>query len=314
MDTSSKIFIQILNHNKSLLDEEIKTSYPTWKKVQELKDLIIFETSRVYSIEEIGDLPISFALGKGKYLGAFSENELSTSLSEIKQVFATENIHQWDLSGNDIKMGDRKRKGPVIDLFKYGQETHVGVRFQVRGDFAPYNGTSPIPINEKISSCEYQCLAESFKHFRPLVAHDEVFLDIEGHEGGRTYFLLEKGFRVIGLDKLSVNKIVTSTFKEDYLHIEKDFSEIKAGSFTALPPIEWIVAKVDVSDVYKINKIIKLLEGHDDSRGMMLTLKVTKDQTDINQTIDLIRNSSFSVIRTGQLPSHKKEFSVLATR
>jgi hypothetical protein len=45
----------------------------------------------------------------------------------------------------------------------------------------------------------------------------------------------------------------------------------------------------------------------------MITVSVS-DSSDIMQILDLIRSSSFSVVRTGQLPSHKKEFSIIATR
>jgi hypothetical protein len=311
--TSSKIYIQILVHNKALLEKEITELFPSWNKISENHSLIIYETGRAYSIEEIGDLPISFSIGRGKYIDKVSQDLFDSKLEEARQIFSTSNIHRWDLVGDDIQMGDRKARGAVIDCFKDNNDTHIGIRFQVRGDFAPFIGESPIPLNHNAPSYEYQCLAESFKHFRPLVAHDEIFLDIDGHEGGRAYYLLEKGFRVIGLDKIPVHKSINDTFTEDYLQIDNDFSEINGKSFKAVPPIDWVVTKINTTEIKKLKKIIKLLESHFESRGMMITVSVS-DSSDIIQILDLIRSSSFSVVRTGQLPSHKKEFSIIATR
>ena len=62
MNTSSQIFIQTLEHNKELLEKEIAVLFPSWNKILDKGSFVVYEMSRVYSTEEIGDLPISFSI------------------------------------------------------------------------------------------------------------------------------------------------------------------------------------------------------------------------------------------------------------
>lgn len=274
---------------------------------------LIFETSRDYSIEEIGELNLSFSLGAGKYIGLYQSGEELADLEALKTQHQSDIVHHWDLDGDDIQMGDRKKRGAVIDLFKEGNQRHLGVRFQVRGDFAPYKGAGPIPQSDKIDHYEYLVMAESFKHFRPLVAQDEIFLDINGHEGGRSFFLLEKGFRVIGLDPQEVSESIRKHFDDDYLHLPEEFDLIDIAAFRGLPPIDWVVTKIKDNDYKRLYKIMKLLDKHYESKGMMLTVEVS-EVNNLFEFLKIIEDDGFKSIRTGQVPSHKNEVAIMAVR
>lgn len=313
MNSPSRIYIQVLKHNQPFLENEVKALYPNWNLQSSGHCFLVYETSRDYSIEEIGDLGLSFSLGAGKYIGLYQEGDEAAYVESLKSQYECEIIHRWDLDGDDIEMGDRKKRGAVIDLFKEGSQRHLGVRFQVRGDFAPYKGNGPLPQSDKIDHYEYLVMAESFKHFRPLVAQDEIFLDINGHEGGRSFFLLEKGFRVIGLDPQEVSDSIKKYFDDDYLHLAEEFDFIDIAAFPGLPPIDWVVTKIKDNDYKRLHKIMKLLDKHYESKGMMLTVEVSQ----VNQLFDflkMIEDGGYKSIKTGQVPSHKNEVAVIAVR
>lgn len=314
MNNPSTLYFRYLAHNKQYLIQEVEQLFPNWQLERDFDHIVTFTVPREYSLEEICELPLSFALGKGKFIS--EGDEKSIDLSQVLKDWETENIHHWDTSGVKLKMGDRKTRGHVIDCFHLGQgRVLVGARFQVRGDFAPYAGTSPIPGNEQAPSYDYQCLAESFKRFRPLVAHDEVFLDVNGaNEPGRAYFLLEKGFRVIGVGHDKLPELVTSN--EDYLHLYEDFLNLSHKKFRGFPPIDWGVAKLGVHDTNILEHLLDLLLENDESKGLMLTfsIKGIDDLNAIKDIVRLIKETSFSHVRTGQVPSHQEEFSLVATR
>jgi len=307
------VYIHVLVHNQALLQEEVSLKFPNWEEVSSGHGLLIFKTLREYSLEELSECELTFALGFGRSLLTSYATDLDSHLKKYLDQFKTSITHYWDLCGDDITMGDRKTRGPVLDVFKENDQYHIGVRFQLRGDFAPFKGSGPLPKSTKVDDDQYQVLAESFKHFRPLVAHDEIFLNIKGSAGGRACYLLEKGFRVIGLGLDDIVPQVKQHLDEDYLHIFKDLSEINASTFVGLPPIDWIVAQVRDDETSSLRKMIKILDKHFESRGLLLTIEVTSLKNAMN-FIELIKAEDFETLRTGQLPSHKREFSLLAVK
>ena len=307
-----------IKKNKKLLEEELHLLYPNWKKVIDHELIVIYEVPREYSLEEICELKISFSLGQGHYVGTTNKHGYEETIKGVKELWQCDNVHEWDLITDEQKMGDRKARGVVLDTFKVSEDQfYVGARFQVRGDFAPFAGASPIPMNNHAPTYHYLTLAESFKHFRPLVAHDEIFLDIHGVEqAGRAYYLLEKGFRVVSVDKRDTPTAITRDFKEDYLHLQQDFMEMTAKNFRGLPPLDWAVCRLGSGDQHLLEHLLTIMDDNDESKGLMLTfyLESPKELITIRKMIEMIKETSFSHLKTGQVPSHKSEFSIIATR
>jgi hypothetical protein len=303
---------------KELLEEELRLMFPMWKKTHDFKTIVIFETTREYMLEEVSELAISFTLGKGIFLGESNSHAFEDTLDKVKELNGTTNVHQWDLSGGDHIMGDRKARAVVIDAFKLSDDHYLlAARFQVRGDFAPFSGTTPIPVNRQAPTYHYQCMAEAFKRFRPLVAHDEVFLDIAGSkEGGRAYYLLEKGFRVIGVDHEKPAVELERDFKADYLHLDEDVMQMKAKDFTGLPPADWVVGYLKASARDSLDHLIDLLDDNDEACGLMLTITFNEaeDVKFLRQMIEQLKESNFSQVKTGLVPSYKKECFLMGTK
>lgn len=262
-------------------------------------------------------MTVTFSLVKGSLIDKGDKSYIESLIDETQKKYGCHTIHHWDLVEESGEMGDRKTRGPVIDIIRIDSEVYaLGVRQQVRGDFAPYNGLSPIPSEPRAPSLSYQKLGECFKCFRPLVGHEEVFLDIGCAPGGSTYFLLKNGFRVIGVDPKPVNNEVREDFPEGFLFLNTNYAKLKTKHLRGLPLINWIVFDVDTSAKGALPNLLKLMSKLEECVGLIMTVKLEQDFSiyDIVELEEMAKNSGYSEIRKSILPSHDKEFCFFITK
>jgi len=312
-----EVYLIGLIHNIGLLKEEMATLLPNWRFNLGLHGFLTYRSEVTYTPQELREKDITFCLIKGMSLFKGTKNELDQKVDHFKEVYKPHTTHHWDLVEEKGIMGDRKERGLVFDYMRIAEDDYVlGVRYQVRGDFAPFTGSSPIPMPSSSPSKAYQKLGEAFKHFRPLVGHEEVFLDIGCAPGGSTFYLMEKGFRVIGVDPTPIDPIVREKFPEGFLQLIQSFSELRKKHLSGLPPVSWIVFDIDLPILESLPTLLKLTGKLDFVVGLIITVKMSKETSfQVVEEIDaLLKDADFSEIRKGQLPSHDKEYCIVANK
>ncbi len=314
MKKEPQAYFITLIHTLSFLKEEFAEYYPSWHFKSGAHGFATFTLDREYGLEEFRSFNTTFALAKGILLHQGNLAEMEAKLEEVQETYKAITLHRWDLMAEEGKMGDRKNRGVVIDFIRYDEDQFaLGVRYQIRGDFAPYSGISPIPMPERSPSKAYQKLGEAFKHFRPLVAHDDVFLDIGCSPGGSSYYLLKRGYRVIGVDLLDIDPKVREDFPEGFLFLKQSFSELKTKHLRGLPPVNWIIFDVDCEPIEALTSLLKMMDKLDECDGLIMTIKLDRGFTlkDLGTLETMAKNHAYGVIRKGLLPSHEKEFCLV---
>lgn len=317
MKREPEIYIITPIHALGLLKEEMQYFYPSWNFNSGVGGFVSYRTDKDYELEVIHGLQVTFALCKGRLISKGDKVSIENMVEEVKADYEAHSIHYWDLVEETGKMGDRKTRGNVIDIIRFENETYsIGVRFQARGDFAPYSGTSPIPLPENAPSKAYLKIGEAFKHFRPLVGHDEVFLDVGCSPGGSSYYLLNKGFRVIGVDPNPMDKKIYNDFPEGFLQLNQPFSKLKPKSLKGFPPINWILFDVDTSPLDVLPKILKLMNKLEECVGLIMMVKCDNgfSPARMSELEEIIKEYGFSEYRKSILPSLEKEFCLVVTR
>ncbi|MBC99492.1 MAG: hypothetical protein CME63_17240 [Halobacteriovoraceae bacterium] len=315
--SDQSLYFITLQHCNSLLKEEIQARYPSWKFNFGHHNFLCYETDRTRDFEEIHDLPLILKIGAGKLLYAGDEAGLEEAVEKARLDYDIVSTHFWDLVEEEGKMGDRKVRGLVLDIIHYNdQQFSLGLRLQVRGDFAPYKGSSPIPCPDIKMKHGYQKMGEAFKHFRPHVGHEEVFLDIGCAPGGAAYYLLEHGYRVIGVDINDVDNELRDTFKEGFLHLKQPADEINVKHLKGLPPIDWVVSDLDLSWGDVVPFLSKLISKLDDCLGLFFHIRMDDhfSFSDLEKIENEIKDAGYSEMRFGLLPSHSKEFCLFAKK
>lgn len=314
---STDVYFITLQHCVGLLKEEVNTTFPTWQFKQGYHNFLTYGTDRQRDLEEIRELPLIFKIGVGKLLGTGDQFSIEEMTKAAREQYDVVTIHHWDLVEEDGKMGDRKIKGNVLDVIRYADgEYALGLRLQVRGDFAPYKGTSPIPCPEIKSKHGYQKMGEVFKHFRPHVAFEEVFLDLGCAPGGGAYYLLDHGYRVIGVDVKDVDAELTDKFDEGFLQLKQPVDEINVKHLKGLPPIDWVVSDLDSSFLTQLPFLSKLISKLDECQGVFFHIRLddTLSLEDLKNIETTVAGCGYTLIRKGLLPSHGKELCLFAKK
>lgn len=314
---STDIYFITLQHCVGLLKEEVNTIFPTWQFKQGHHNFLTYGTDRQRSLEEIRELPLTFKIGVGKLLSTGDQFSIEEMTKAAQEEYDVGTIHYWDLVEEDGKMGDRKIKGQVLDIIRYADgEYALGLRFQVRGDFSPYKGRSPIPCPAIKNKNGYQKMGEAFKHFRPHIAFEEVFLDLGCAPGGGAYYLLEHGLRVIGVDLLDVDSELTEKFNEGFLQLNQPVEEINVKHLKGLPPIDWVVFDLGIKFYSHLPFLSKLISKLDQCQGVFLHVGMDEafDLEALKHIETAVANAGYTFIRKALLPSHGKEFCLFAKK
>ena len=321
MKREPELYFISLIHLLGHLKEEVAEYYPNWKFNKGSNGFVTYRVEKEYTLEEIHDFSVTFSMVTGKFIERGTKSEIEALIESTKEKYQAHTVHRWDLVDESGEMGDRKTRGPVVEVIRtdsdsYEDEYVLGVRFQVRGDFAPFSGTTPIPEEKHAPSRAYYKLGEAFKRFRPLVGHEEVFLDIGCAPGGSTYYLLKKGYRVLGVDPVPVDRIVTEDFPEGFLPLSRSYDKLKAKHLKGLPPVNWIVFDVDTPSLEALENLLKLMSKLEECVGLIMTVKLEQNfnLSDVREMERLALSYGFSDIRKSILPSHDKEFCFLITK
>ncbi len=317
MDASKDLYFITLHHSVGNLKEELLHRYPEWNFKQGHHNFLIYDAEKERSLEEMRELPIIFKLVTGRLLKIGDKLSIENEVQDAYEKYDCVTLHRWDLVEEDGVMGDRKAKGPILDIIRFSEDEYaLGVRYQMRGDFAPFKGSSPIPAPEISMKHGYQKMGEVFKHFRPHVGYDEVFLDLGCAPGGASYYLLDHGYRVIGVDVNEVSPELKEKFKEGFLQLRQPVDEINVKHLKGLPPIDWVVCELDLSWKEILPSLNKLISKLEECQGLIFHIRV-EDQIsldDIEVIKASIRDAGLGLIRKGLLPSHGKEFCIFAKK
>lgn len=317
MKQEPELYFISLIHLLGHLKEEVAQYYPNWKFNKGANGFVTYRVDKDYDLQEVHDFSVTFSMVKGKFIDRGSKADIEALIEPTKTKYQAHTVHRWDLVDESGDMGDRKTRGPVVEVIRIDQDEYVlGVRYQVRGDFAPFSGTTPIPRQERSPSQAYYKLGEAFKRFRPLVGHEEVFLDIGCAPGGSTYYLLNKGYRVIGVDPLPVDKVVTEDFPEGFLPLNRSYADLKAKHLKGLPPVNWVIFDVNTASAEALENLLKLMAKLEECVGLIMTVKLDHDfkLQDVNEMERLALDYGYSDIRKSILPSHDKEFCFFITK
>jgi 23S rRNA (cytidine2498-2'-O)-methyltransferase len=315
--------------SENLLKEEIKIFYPELAISYSRKGFLTFKNKGVkYDLNSISELQVAFATRVGICLGKAKPEELKSSVFDVFKALdiALENciIHNFSInteyhfdatSSFDVKVNHYSADGKlVLNLISLGEkEIWFGVHRVSRGITRYPNSHVNIELPEKVPSIGYLKLAQVTELFAIKFAARDSWLDFGCAPGGSSSYLLSKGSKVWGVDTAKV---------DDDIYNHKNFEFIKSSvqdlSQEKLPDdIQWVHSDININPNQAIKEVLRLCKKYNNSlRGIIFTVQVVKPELiqQIEQFEEIFYDWGFSSMTSRQVPTHKKEYVLIAQR
>jgi len=315
--------------NESFLKEEIRIFHPELTLSYSRKGFITFKNKGTpYDLEGLLQFKVTFATRMGICLGKSNPDLLLESVTKSLAEFGVEinkcTIHSFSLNTDfcleSEKIFEKKvnEYSPinktVIDVIALSdKEVWYGIH-KVGKQTSHFPNSNPgIEIPKESPSRAYLKIAEAFESFNLNCDKSDQWLDFGSSPGGASYFLLDKGFRVFGIDPAQTSSVVSN--HPNYSHLSTPVQDL---SQEELPEgIRWVNVELNLNPKQSIKEVLRLCKKYNFTlKGILLTIQIIK--------IDHVKNIKnfenhfyewgFKEVVSCQLPSHKKEYVVFAKK
>jgi 23S rRNA C2498 (ribose-2'-O)-methylase RlmM len=260
--------------NEALLKEEIKCFYPLLTPAYMRKGFMTFKnTGRNLNLTEIAKLEFCFARAWGECLG----KNLNSPLANFKHILSENEIWEgrFDLKTRDFKLA--------------------------------FFDTLTIPA--EAPSRAYMKIKEVATFFDLPLKVGDVAVELGSAPGGATYYLLERGLKVYGVDPAEMASICLK--HPNFTHMHKSVQTITPQDFKHTK-IDWALVDMNLSPEQSVNETVRVLSGLN-LNALIFTLKMTQPKfiKRIYKDIEKLKSIGFSKAYCAQMPCHRQEFTVL---
>ncbi len=324
------IFFCVNIGNEALLKEEVSAFYPELTLSYSRKGFLTFKNKGIkYDYETISQLSITFATRVGLCLGKAWPDDLNSTVKnkfqEIGLSLSECMIHNYSVNTEysydavsefGVPVNKYSADGKlVLNLIALSEkEVWFGVH-RVASDITRYpNSRVEIDIPDSSPSAAYRKIAETAELFSLKFSERDSWLDFGCSPGGATSFLLSTGAKVWGIDTADI---------DESLLAHKNFKFIKASvqdlSHEKLPDgaIDWVHVDLNLNPKQAIKEVLRLCKKYNRTlKGVVFTVQVVKMEyiKSIEDFEDTFYDWGFFTMISRQVPSHKKEYVLIAQR
>lgn len=316
--------------NEKLLKEEIKKFYPELTLSYSRKGFLTFKNKGIhYDLNSISQLQITFATRVGICIGKTNPEELKENLELKLREFdlKLENclIHNFCINTDylydaatklsmDVNLYSAENK-LVLNLISLGEkEVWFGLHRVSKGITRYPNSKIKITLPRTIPSVAYLKLAEVAELYALKLNSKDIWIDFGCSPGGSSLFLLSTGANVYGVDTANVDDSLLEHSRFQFLR-----SSIQNLSQEDLPDkaVNWVHVDININPNQAIKEVLRLCKKYNDSlKGIIFTVQIVKNELieSIEEFEDVFYDWGFSSMISRQVPSHKKEYVLIAQR
>jgi 23S rRNA (cytidine2498-2'-O)-methyltransferase len=324
------IFFCVNIGNENLLKEEIKEFYPELTLSYSRKGFLTFKNKGVrYDFNTISELFVTFSTRAGICLGKSNPEDfkitVNNKLEEAGLVLAECIIHNFSINTEylfdaasefSVSINEYSSDGKlVLNMISLGEnEVWFGVHRVSKGITRYPNSQVETKLPKSSPSIAYRKMAETVELYSLKVTSKDSWLDFGCSPGGSSSYLLGTGAKVWGIDTADADKAIMT---------HKNFKFIKSAvqdlSQEKLPDTEinWVHADLNLNPKQAIKEVLRLCKKYNNSlKGIVFILQVVKTDyiKNIEDFEDIFYDWGFSTMISRQVPSHKKEYVLIAQR
>jgi 23S rRNA (cytidine2498-2'-O)-methyltransferase len=325
METDQFIFFCTNIGNENLLKAEIKNFYTELTLSYSRKGFITFKNLGVkYDIDSISQLEVAFAtrvgicLGKARPEDIFEvvkkELDLSRYIIHNFSINTDYILYAEDIFNRAVNEYCLINKS-VLNLISLGEkEVWFGLHKFAQNTTQWPNSNVQIDQPAQAPSNAYLKLAQIVSLFDIKFSASDNWLDFGSAPGGASYYLLDNGCRVWGIDTANMSQIISDDSK--YTHIKRSVQDLSQED---LPDVEinWVHVDLNLNPKQSIKEVLRLCKKYNFTlRGIIFTVQmVNLDQVkNIESIEDEFDDWGFTDINSRQVPAHKQEYVLIGRR
>ncbi len=173
-------------------------------------------------------------------------------------------------------------------------------------------GMLPFEVAEHVISRAYLKLAEALAWAQLPTTPGEMWIEIGCAPGGASQFLLDEGFRVIGIDPADVDDLLLE--EPSFRHFKMRSADVPRKE---LREARWLAADMNVAPRYTLDAVESIVSNQSISiRGLVLTLKLSgwhlATPERLTACVKRIQSWGFKDVRIKQLAHNRQELCVVA--
>lgn len=313
-DSSDQFLFFCTNEgNERFLKEEIRLFYPDLAISFSSKRFITYKNKGIrYKLQNISEIKVAFATRVGIFVEKVDSKNFEKKVEQIAESF---NFSDFDVHKfNPLKPCEKLYSGnstSIIDaVYIKENEIWLGVHLCVP-NISKYPNSDPlVELIDGAPSRSYLKIKELALNFNLNLQGS--CLDIGCSPGGVSFYLLEQGCSIWGVDPASVNETILKDKR--FEHIQKPIQDLSQEELPRID-MDWILVDVNINPKQAIKEVLRLAKMyHRRIKGIIFTVNLIK--------LDHIKNLEFyedafydwgfdNVFRC-QVPSQKKEFTIIA--
>lgn len=324
------IFFCVSIGNENLLKEEVKEFYPELAISYSRKGFLTFKNKGVrFNTKTISELQVAFATRTGICLGKSHPENVKEVITEslMKEGLELNDcvIHSYSINTDFIynasvelgtSVNEYSADGKlVLNLITLGEkEVWFGLHHVSKGITRYPNSIVEIKPPKYSPSLAYFKLAEVTELYALKFTSKDLWLDFGCTPGGSSQFLLSTKAKVWGIDTAEPDRKIISNSNFRFIK-----SSVQNLSQEKLPddPISWVHVDMNINPHQAIKEVLRLCKKYNNSlKGIIFTIQIVK--MDLIQCIEEFEDTfydwGFDNMVSRQVPSHKKEYVLIAQR
>lgn len=170
----------------------------------------------------------------------------------------------------------------------------------------------PVAAPEDAISRAYLKMEEALKWSALQVGRGDLWVELGCAPGGSCQALVDRGYRVLGVDPAEVEEPLASHPK--FKHLRKRSAEVRHSE---LADAKWLAADLSATPKYTLDVVEEIVKHRSNSiRGLVLTLKLTSwdlaTPKRLGEYVKRVQSWGFRDVRLRQLVHNRREICLVA--
>lgn len=163
---------------------------------------------------------------------------------------------------------------------------------------------------EEVPARAYHKACQAFRLFDEVITANDQVVEIGSAPGGISYYVLEKGAKLVSVDPALMSPLIESKFGEQFSHIKKSVFDVTRAQ---LPKhCDWLISDLNLNGDLNTNQSRRIMDFYENIKGAFLTIKtpVTNDLKKVDEWIKVFTDDKKYEVSVCHLPSHRREIGM----